>query len=77
MCGVTLCEFLQGDDLVELVDEMVAAALGNKNLGMYRIEREAYLPETDFLVKAHPVYRPAPSARHRAPVRVPDRKSVV
>ncbi|OQR71635.1 hypothetical protein BIW11_10881 [Tropilaelaps mercedesae] len=61
----------EGDDLVDLVDEMVAAALGNKSLGMYRIEREAYFPETDFLVKAHPVYRPPSSARHRAPVRVP------
>lgn len=55
----------EGDDLVELVDEMVAASLGNKALGMYRVSRDAYNPDSDFLVKPNPLYKPS----KRTPVR--------
>lgn len=49
--------------MVELIDEMVAAALGNRKPGVYRVLPEAYDPELDFLVKPNYLTRPRDAVR--------------
>lgn len=54
--------------MVELIDEMVAAALGNRKPGMYRVLPEAYDPELDFLVKPNYLNRPRDVVR-KSPIK--------